>query len=305
MFIKILITVVTFLIALSSKGSDNRDKNKRNTNLIILLISVLFLFQILEVWQNHLTDLESSAQTQETFSNLLSTKDRVDSSHHLIKGIMENLAEELAAADRELRMIESLNLELSRVRKSVESNMWEYQKLNDFYKSQYEIEDKKLMLNAPDVKVASAKSILSDDGNSVSYQIQLINYGNRAADSIRYQSAMIFIDSSGLLSNITMEKSNSRDHNALNLPGQRAQNFHINSPRMDLNKFCSYRIGLLIVKYSFFDQYQHKFIEPETLILKSENLTSIGSQFGRSVDKINIPALKGYLKHKRKSSNYF
>ena len=300
MKITYIIKIVTFISALIEKFSKKPVSERRwifrslkLENVTIVLLGLLLIFQLWDSRNTSAKEEKNENQSEETYKKVITTHEKINEAHILIEKVIQNINTEIQFTKEEFDLIGNLNKDMRGVRTSIEKNLKEYNNLNSQYEKQINIEKEKIHNAKPDLRVTNPKSII--DTISFSFQFTFSNYGNRNADSIKYYSAMIFIDSTLNIKKIGLVKTNISEHNVLSIPGDKDFEFYINSPDISKKEVKSYYLGFLLVKYCYKDDMTGILHEPELKVFKCLSFEKNNIQFGQNIESEVVSRIKQFL----------
>lgn len=302
-----IVIIVTFLAAVIDKVvnkpvSERKGiwKRLKSENITILFLGVLLIFQLAENKINSKKEALIEKKTNETHENMLTTKEKVDKANLLIDSVLLNLEKEIQYTISELDQLSTLNDEMQEARKDISKSIEEYQELNSKYSEQLKIERKKVVNAQPDVRVYLPKS--TEDSVYLKYQFQLINSGERIADSVEFYSSMILIDKVNFkIQGISPLKTNIGVQNILSLPPSQGITQVANGYICLREEAESYGLGILLVKYSYYDFMIGKRISKPLQSFKSNSINEINVQYGNNVNSQIIERIRNQLKDMNRS----
>lgn len=251
-------------------------------NFLFLLITILLAIQIYDHYINRSEKETKNALDNNTYDGVKTTIDKVHDANKSIKLILNDLQTEINYTQKEFSEILLINRELNDVRKHVSESLKEYNKLNDSYNQQLKIEREKIINSKPDVRIMY--TCTKKDTIGLKYQFQLINYGNRIADSVQFYSIMLLPDSTGKSPKITELKTNINQNYILSIPSDESFSYFANSIIYNNDESITLNSGYLLVKRKYFDVMLNKFIFHDVEIYHCDDLTKTDKQFA-----INIP----------------
>jgi hypothetical protein len=297
----IIIIIITFLFVLADKMSE-KPINERASflkrlklgSISLLLLVILLALQLCENNKSSKKELIEEFKSNETYEHTITTKEKVDEANKLIDSVLFSLKQEIEFTREEFSLISLLNTEIAETKNSALKSLTEYQKLNSMYSKQLNIEKEKVINSRPDVKVMFPKS--TSDSLNASYQFQLINYGQRVADSVIFFSIMALMDSTNTkITMVTDLKTNEISANVLRLPQNQDVRYFSNSivvPKKDIN---NYGIGILLVKYKYFDYMTNLTIKHPINAYLSTSIEDINNQYGHNVEQSLMKEVEHYL----------
>ena len=285
---------------MSSKSLSERKgvlKRLKLENIAIILLGLILLAQLSETCNKAEKEEIQEIKTSESYNNIATTKQGVNEARRSIDSILFGLKDQIAFTKNQLNAISALNAEMVKTKDNTSKSILEYQKLNSKYSQQLEIEKKKILDLMPNVRIVMP--INTSDTSQISYQFQLINYGNRIADSVEFAAVMILFDTSNtIISKITKVNSNSINHNALSLPPDPYYSHVTNSLICKKNEIEKYGLGFLIVKYKYYDFITNATITPPVIIFGCRSLKQVNVQYVNNIEKNVIVELKKQLELK-------
>lgn len=301
MNITTIIIVTTFLIALIEKLSKSQDQERNGIlnklklgNITIILLAILLLAQIRENNINATKEIANQTKSNETHQDIITTKEKVDEANKVIDEVLLNIQNEIEFTREEFRLISYLNKEMTEARKSVSISLDEYRQLNSNYTMQLELERDKVKSSKPDVRIILPKS--TKDSLHTSYQYQLLNSGQRVADSVLFYSVMLLTDSSySIFNKISELKTNSGVHNILSLPPDQGYTHYANSVIFSNEEIENFSSGFLLIKYRFYDLMTNSTTASPLLTFRCPSFKETNIQYGNNVDTKIVNKIKRYL----------
>lgn len=296
-----IIIVITFIAALAEKFSSKPVSERKGVlkklkleNVAILLLGMLLLFQLFENKNKSKKEALQEGKTNEVHENILTTKGKVDEANELIDSILINLKKEIEFTREEFQIISSLNTEMESAKKNISRSIVEYQNLNLKYSEQLKLEQEKIFNAKPDVRVLQPKSTM--DSLFLSYQFQLLNYGQRIADSIKFYAVMILTDTArSKIVKVTDLKTNNDVYSILSLPPNEGHAFISNGRIVSNNEIDNYGLGFLLIKYSYFDLMTNSTINSTTYLYACPSLKEINIQYRIGVEQEEVSEIKKYF----------
>jgi hypothetical protein len=293
----IVLTFISALIDRLSKKSDFKSKLKLRfldfDYVTLGLLLMLVVFQLLDKKNEGDKETRKENQSTETYKKVITSHDKLDTVNLRLENILKDISVAIQFTKREFSVIDSLNYDIQIVRTSIEKNLDEYKNLNAHYEEQLKIEQEKILEAKPDLRIVNPVSII--DSTNFAFQFTFINNGKRIADSIKYYSAMIFVDSTLHFAKLDLIKTNYSEYNVLSIPGDAENLFFVNSNTLNKNNVKKYFVGLLLIKYTFKDNMSGIKQKPELKIFKCTSFDKGNIQFGQNIDSKDVSSLKQFL----------
>ena len=293
---QIIIIIIAFLLTIIDKITDKPDQKQKGIKkffnirtIVIALLFILFSIQIIDSFiQSQKDDIQEKKLTE--------TNTKVKESQELIDSVLKNGLIQIKTTEKEIKLISDLNIDLKEARKNISKNLSEYEKINLLYSQQIDLEKKKILSAQPDIRIS--RPITLSDSMGYSGQYRLINVGQRTADSIKYFSFMVLVNSKNNLIELTNLKTNINDQNILSLSPDVDQihytNYHICSKK-DVD---NYGVGYLIIKYSYYDLMMDSTNISPVYIYQCSDLKQFNTQYAFNVPQAMADKIKVYIKDK-------
>ncbi len=293
--LKLLFTAVLMLIGVIIAKKDYKKKSKEKgwfkkffnlINISLLFIFLLFIFEVIAFFDQTYKDEVTDKKLTEATTGIKDSQEMIDS-------VLKNGLAQIETTEKEINLLSDLNTDLKEARKNISKNLSEYEKINLLYSEQIQLEKKKILTDRPDIKIN--RPITLSDSNFFSGQYHLNNSGQRLADSVKYFSFMVLLDSLKRISKVTELKTNINDQNVLSLSPGGVQSQYINYTICLKNDANKYSWGYLIVKFSYYDLMMDSTIISSAYFYQSINLYELNTQYGFNVPQSATTQIKNYI----------
>lgn len=293
--LKLLFTAALMLIGVITAKKDYKKKSKEKLGIKkffnLINISLLFIFLLFVSEMIAFFDQIQKAEVQE--NKITETNTNVKEAREKINSVSDNMQTQIETTEKEINLLSDLNIDLKEARKNISKNLIEYEKINLLYSEQIKLERIKILTGQPDIEI-NRPITLSDSINFFG-QYNLTNTGQRTADSIKFFSFMVLLDSVNMFSKVTILRTNINDQNILSLSPGGEFNHFINYPICLKKDTDNYRWGYLIVKFSYYDLMMDTTIISPVHIFQSPYLNELDKQYAFNVPQSVATKIKHYI----------
>jgi hypothetical protein len=293
-----IIILITFVLELIDKASKKPIEERhwilrKIEGKTLWLLGGLLVFQLIDVIYTRSQEQKAEVRAQTSYDKILSTADKLEAYDATLSDILNKSKTAVDYAESEIGSINDLNFSMKGLRGNIEGNIYEYKKLNDQYSRQLQIEREKIANAMPDIKVMFPKTFV--DSINFRYQFFITNYGNRLADSIKYYSAFILINSNGNYAQIDLIKSNHTNANILSIPPGIDYDYIVNSEDIRRNTINQFKFGVLLIKIQYKDNMLNTLNKLPTYYYSTDDLSKNNKQLGQGAEEQDVLLIKDFL----------
>ncbi len=307
MKITLLIIFLTFVYTILDKfileGKTKNDE-KTKTNIfykaiksrytLVVLLSSLLIFQIILEYNTSESEKVRDTNTSNAFDTLYLTHNTLKKVNSSVDSLFLSIDSTIAITKEQLRLISNVNNDLVDVRQEFNKSIQEFKSIRQQYEKQIQIEKEKIKDAKPKLEIAYVKYNI--DSISFGYSFELYNSGIRLADSIIYHSLVILIDSSFVLKDIVLYKTNIDEANVLSISHlDNSNNSRIfNSEKIGINKLSAFSRAYLLLAYEYKDNLTTE-TKSTFSIFGTSSMEKGQKQFGINIKAIEKEIIKIHL----------
>lgn len=307
MKITLLIIFLTFIYTILDKfildGNQNNDEKSKSNIFykaikskytLIVLLSGLLIFQIISEYITNEANKTRDTNTNNAFDTLYLSHNTLKKVNSSVDSLFISIDSTISNTKDQLELISNLNSDLMAVRQEFNKSIQEFKTIRQEYEKQIAIEKEKIKEAKPNLELAYAK--YSIDSLSFGYSFELYNSGIRLADSIKYHSLVILMDSSLILKDIVLYKTNTDEANVLSISHldnlSNSKIFH--SEDIDINRLSGFSSAYLLLTYEYKDNLTNE-TKNTFSIFGTRSLEKGQRQFGFNVKDFEKKSIKTHL----------